>query len=110
MLPPSELLRRCSRREPVVKDASVAKRERGGSRDASAAGEEDSLRREMDSLGPREIPDEAYWGAQTSRAIENYPVSGERAHPELIVAYARIKRACAETNLEMGRLDAEKVR
>jgi aspartate ammonia-lyase len=58
----------------------------------------------------REIPDEAYWGAQTSRAIENYPISGERAHPELIVAFARIKRACAETNLEMGRLDPEKVR
>ena len=54
----------------------------------------------------REIPDEAYWGAQTSRAIENYPISGERAHPELIRAYARIKKACAETNLEMGRLDA----
>jgi aspartate ammonia-lyase len=64
----------------------------------------------MDSLGPREIPDEAYWGAQTSRAIENYPISGERAHPDLIAAYARIKRACAETNLEMGRLDADKVR
>jgi len=58
----------------------------------------------------REIPDEAYWGAQTSRAIENYPISGERAHPEMIRAYARIKRACAETNLEMGRLPAEKVR
>ena len=58
----------------------------------------------------REIPDEAYWGAQTSRAIENYPISGERAHPELIRAYARIKKACAETNLEMGRLDAALVR
>jgi aspartate ammonia-lyase len=58
----------------------------------------------------REIPDESYWGAQTSRAIENYPISGERAHPEMIRAYARIKRACAETNLEMGRLPAEKVR
>ncbi|HEY6066563.1 MAG TPA: aspartate ammonia-lyase [Thermoanaerobaculia bacterium] len=68
------------------------------------------MRQEKDSLGVREIPDEAYWGAQTSRAIENYPISGERAHPELIRAYARIKRACAETNLEMGRLPADKVR
>jgi aspartate ammonia-lyase len=68
------------------------------------------LRQEKDSLGVREIPDEAYWGAQTSRAIENYPISGERAHPEMIRAYARIKKACAETNLEMGRLPAEKVR
>lgn len=58
----------------------------------------------------REIPDEAYWGAQTSRAVENYPISGERAHAEMIRAYARIKKACAETNLEMGRLPAEKVR
>ena len=58
----------------------------------------------------REIPDEAYWGAQTSRAVENYPISGERAHPEMIRAYASIKKACAETNLEMGRLPAEKVR
>jgi aspartate ammonia-lyase len=51
-----------------------------------------------------------YWGAQTSRAIENYPTSGERAHPEMIRAYARIKKACAETNLEMGRLDPERAR
>jgi aspartate ammonia-lyase len=68
------------------------------------------LRQEKDSLGVREIPDEAYWGAQTSRAIENYPISGERAHPEMITAYARIKKACAETNLEMGRLDGGIVR
>ncbi|HMA16991.1 MAG TPA: aspartate ammonia-lyase, partial [Thermoanaerobaculia bacterium] len=72
--------------------------------------EEELLRQEKDSLGVREIPDEAYWGAQTSRAVENYPISGERAHPEMIRAYARIKKACAETNLEMGRLPAEKVR
>jgi aspartate ammonia-lyase len=58
----------------------------------------------------REIPDDAYWGAQTSRAVENYPISGERAHPEMIQAYARIKKACAETNFEMGRLDPDKVR
>jgi aspartate ammonia-lyase len=51
-----------------------------------------------------------YWGAQTSRAIENYPTSGERAHPEMIRAYARIKKACAETNLEMGRLDPDRAR
>jgi aspartate ammonia-lyase len=65
------------------------------------------LRQEKDSLGVREIPDEAYWGAQTSRAIENYPISGEHAHPEMILAYARIKLACAETNRELGRLPGE---
>jgi aspartate ammonia-lyase len=69
-----------------------------------------ALRVETDSLGPREIPDEAYWGAQTSRAIENYPISGERAHPEVIRAYARIKKSCARANAELGRLPAEKAR
>jgi aspartate ammonia-lyase len=67
------------------------------------------LREERDSMGVRQIPDDAYWGAQTSRAVENYPISGERAHPEMVRAYARIKKACAETNGEMGRLDARKV-
>ncbi|MCA1582490.1 MAG: aspartate ammonia-lyase [Acidobacteria bacterium] len=68
------------------------------------------LRQEKDSLGIREIPEAAYWGAQTSRAIENYPISGERPHPEMVRAYTRIKKACAETNLEFGRLTAEKAR
>ena len=67
------------------------------------------MREEKDSLGVRRIPDDAYWGAQTSRAVENYPISGERAHPEMIRAYARIKRACAETNGELRRLPERKV-
>jgi aspartate ammonia-lyase len=69
---------------------------------------EDDLRQEKDSLGLRDIPEDAYWGAQTSRAVENYPISGERAHPEMIRAYARIKRACAEVNRDLGRLPADK--
>ncbi|MDQ6891990.1 MAG: aspartate ammonia-lyase [Acidobacteriota bacterium] len=68
-----------------------------------------SLRQEKDSLGVREIPDDAYWGAQTSRAVENFPISGEHAHPEMIRAYVRIKKACAETNGKLGRLPKEKV-
>ena len=68
------------------------------------------LRQEKDSLGVREIPDDAYWGAQTSRAIENYPISGERAHPETVRAYTRIKKACALTNAGTGGLSAEKAR
>jgi aspartate ammonia-lyase len=63
---------------------------------------------EKDSLGERQIPEEAYWGAQTSRAVENYPISGQRAHPEMVKAYARMKQACALTNREFGRLSAEK--
>jgi aspartate ammonia-lyase len=75
-----------------------------------AAPKEVVLRQEKDSLGARAIPDDAYWGAQTSRAVENFPISGERAHPEMVLAYARIKKACARVNGEMGRLPAEKVR
>jgi aspartate ammonia-lyase len=66
------------------------------------------MRIEKDSLGERKIGDDAYYGAQTSRAVENYPISGETAHPELVFAYARIKKACARTNLEFDRLDAAK--
>ena len=40
--------------------------------------------------------------------MENYPISGERAHPEMVRAYARIKKACAEVNADLGRLDARK--
>ncbi|MEO8188943.1 MAG: aspartate ammonia-lyase [Acidobacteriota bacterium] len=81
-----------------------------GPGDGSARDDGGILRQEKDSLGIREIPDAAYWGAQTSRAVENYPISGERAHPEMVRAYTRIKKACAETNLEFGRLPAEKAR
>jgi aspartate ammonia-lyase len=67
-----------------------------------------ATRTEKDSLGIREIPSDAYWGAQTSRAVENYPISGLRAHPEMIKAYAKIKKACALVNRDVGRLPAEK--
>ena len=66
------------------------------------------MRIEKDSLGDRSIPDEAYWGAQTSRAIENYPISGIGPHREMVRAYARIKKACAIVNRDFGRLPAEK--
>lgn len=65
-----------------------------------------ATRTETDSLGPVEIPAEAYWGAQTARALENYPISGLRLPPAMVRAYARIKRAAAETNGELGVLPA----
>jgi len=65
---------------------------------------------ETDSLGPVKVPEEAYWGAQTQRAIENFPVSGRRAHPMLVRAYVAIKRACAVTNEAAGKLDTRRCR
>ncbi|MFO7650501.1 MAG: aspartate ammonia-lyase [bacterium] len=63
---------------------------------------------ERDSLGEMPVPDTVYWGVQTARAIENFPVSGERVPQELIRAYAFIKRCAADTNRELGTLDAER--
>lgn len=55
-------------------------------------------RTEHDSLGVVEVPKEARYGAQTQRAILNYPISGRTAHPELTRAYLRIKLAAARVN------------
>ena len=60
---------------------------------------------ERDPLGTREVPDEAYWGIQTLRAIENFPISGLKASPDLVTATVAIKRAAARANAALGRLD-----
>ena len=65
-------------------------------------------RQERDSLGEREVPSEAYYGVQTLRAVENFPVSGRRERPELISAYALIKIAAAQANMSLGILDRER--
>ena len=65
-------------------------------------------RQEKDSLGPREVPESAYWGIQTLRARENFPVSGLRSSRHLIRAYAFLKLACVRANVEKGGLDAER--
>jgi aspartate ammonia-lyase len=58
-------------------------------------------RTEHDSLGDVAVPANAFYGAQTARAVANYPISGLRAHPVLIKAYGLLKQACAETNLRL---------
>jgi len=63
---------------------------------------------EEDSLGRREVPADAYYGIQTLRARENFPISGLRASPHLVRAYALLKLACAKANIELGGLDAER--
>lgn len=64
------------------------------------------LRKEKDSLGYVEVPAKAYYGAQTSRAVANYPISGMRAHPQLIRAFGMVKKAAAEANKELGLVEA----
>lgn len=60
------------------------------------------LRIERDSLGERQVPAEAYYGIQTQRALENYPISGYRPHPHLVHAVGLIKKAEALTNLKLN--------
>lgn len=66
------------------------------------------MRKEKDSLGYFEVPAKAYYGAQTARAVENYPISGMRAHALLIRAIAMVKQAAAEANREVGTLSARR--
>lgn len=63
-----------------------------------------ATRIEHDSLGAVEIPADALWGAQTQRAIENFPISGQPLPPAFIQALARVKAACADANHALGLL------
>ncbi len=61
---------------------------------------------ERDTLGEVRVPEDALWGAQTQRAVENYPISGLREHPLFIRSFILIKKAAAMANQELGVLDA----
>jgi fumarate hydratase, class II len=63
------------------------------------------LRIERDSLGEMEVPAEALWGAQTQRAVQNFPISGLRMPASFLAALAQIKAAAATANCELGLLD-----
>jgi aspartate ammonia-lyase len=65
------------------------------------------MRIERDTLGPVEVPEHALYGAQTQRAVENYPVSGLREHPTFIRAFLSIKKAAALANRELDAIPAD---
>ena len=65
------------------------------------------FRVERDPLGDVRVPADAYYGAQTRRAVENFPISGLAAPPELVVATVQIKKAAAEANGALGRLPSD---
>lgn len=64
-----------------------------------------SSRKEKDSIGEKEVPEGAYYGVQTQRALENFPVSGQKESIFLINGYVKLKKACALANKECGKLD-----
>ncbi|WP_164102999.1 class II fumarate hydratase [Candidatus Laterigemmans baculatus] len=62
------------------------------------------MRTERDSMGDVQVPSDAYYGAQTQRAVENFPVSGLRLPPAMIRAMGRVKYACGKANHDLGKL------
>ncbi|MBB3067092.1 aspartate ammonia-lyase [Paenibacillus baekrokdamisoli] len=65
----------------------------------------ENMRIEKDFLGSKEVPADAYYGIQTLRAIENFPITGYRIHRELIVAMAMVKKAAAQANMSVKQLN-----
>ncbi|MDR1264736.1 MAG: aspartate ammonia-lyase [Propionibacteriaceae bacterium] len=67
---------------------------------------------EHDLLGQREVPGDAYWGIHTLRAIENYPISAQTISdcPDLVIAFAQVKKAAALANHDVGKLPGHKTR
>lgn len=66
-------------------------------------------RLESDSIGEMEIPENAYYGVQSLRARENFPITGAKLHPVFIKNLARVKRAAAITNRAIEMLCGTKV-
>ena len=65
-------------------------------------------RTEHDTFGNIEVPADRLWGAQTQRSLEHFHISSERMPPELILALAQVKRACAVVNRDLGLLNTDK--
>ncbi|GAA2164484.1 class II fumarate hydratase [Humibacillus xanthopallidus] len=69
---------------------------------------EPDVRIEHDSMGDVEVPAAALWGAQTARAVENFPISGQPVPAEVVHALALLKAAAAEVNAELGIVDGRR--
>jgi aspartate ammonia-lyase len=63
---------------------------------------------EKDGIGDVSVPQDAYWGIHTQRAMANFPLSSLRVQASLIRAFARVKKACCQANVQLGYLDAAK--
>ncbi len=67
----------------------------------------EDYRIEHDSMGEVRVPSQAYYGAQTQRAVENFPISGQPLPPAFIHALGLVKYACAVANRDLGKLDGD---
>ncbi|MBZ0252940.1 MAG: aspartate ammonia-lyase, partial [Candidatus Methylomirabilis sp.] len=68
----------------------------------SSAKPSSTHRIEKDSLGEKQIPHEVYYGVQTARAVDNFPISGWRPHPAFVDATVLIKKAAASVHGQLG--------
>jgi fumarate hydratase, class II len=66
-----------------------------------------ATRTETDSFGPLEVPADRYWGAQTQRSIQNFPIGWEKQPIAIVRALGVVKKACAEVNASQGKLDGK---
>src|SRR5947209_20436170 len=67
-----------------------------------------NVRNERDSMGEMQVPADAYYGASTARAVENFPISDLRFDRRFIAAMGTIKGACAQINRQLGLLDEKR--
>src|SRR5580704_15412816 len=64
-----------------------------------------ATRTETDSFGPIEVPADRYWGAQTQRSLQNFKIGWEKQPLPVVRALGIVKRAAAEVNMTLGKLD-----
>lgn len=65
-----------------------------------------TTRTERDTMGEMQVPTSALYGASTARAVENFPIANRPLPPAVIHAFGHLKAACAQANLDLGKLDA----
>lgn len=68
----------------------------------------EQYRIEHDLLGEKKVPIDAYYGIQTQRALENFPITGYKSHKELVMAMVMVKKAAALANMQLGKLDKKR--
>jgi len=103
-----EVRREAQRRIPVLNEKNLAPASPEPPPPDSVVSPSSDTRIEADTMGRMTVPATAYWGAQTQRAVENFPISGYRFGRRFIRALGLIKLAAAEVNHELGKLDAQR--
>src|SRR5699024_2779798 len=66
------------------------------------------FRTERDTIGEIQVPADKYWGAQTQRSKQNFPIGGQKMTMEVVRAFAILKKSAAKANSELGLLDSQK--